>query len=119
LFLKTILRLELSKEKTKITHLNDGFKFLGFWIERAKGHDGMKTKVTIPNEAMDKIKSKIGLALAPSSSQDSIATKILALNRLIGGWCRYYQYTSRTNSSVTCKLTRFGVWHTGWDGNIS
>ena len=97
LFLKTILRLELSKEKTKITHLNDGFKFLGFWIERAKGHDGMKTKVTIPNEAMDKIKSKIGLALAPSSSQDSIATKILALNRLIGGWCRYYQYTSRTN----------------------
>jgi RNA-directed DNA polymerase len=96
LFLKTTLRLELSKEKTKITHLNDGFKFLGFWIERAEGHDGMKTKVTIPKEAMDKIKSNIGLALAPSSSQDSMATKILALNRLIGGWCRYYQYTSRT-----------------------
>jgi RNA-directed DNA polymerase len=95
-FLKSTLRLELSKEKTKITHLNDGFKFLGFWMERAKGHDGMKTKVTIPKEAMDKIKMKIGLALTPSSSQDSMATKILALNRLIGGWCRYYQYTSRT-----------------------
>jgi RNA-directed DNA polymerase len=95
-FLKSTLRLELSKEKTKITHLNDGFKFLGFWIERAKGHDGMKTKVTIPREAMDKIKRKLDLALVPSSSQDSMATKILALNRLIGGWCRYYQYTSRT-----------------------
>lgn len=56
----------------------------------------MKTKVTIPKEAMDKIKMNIGLALAPSSSQDSMATKILALNRVIGGWCRYYQYTSRT-----------------------
>jgi RNA-directed DNA polymerase len=40
LFLKSTLRLELSKEKTKITHLNDGFKFLGFRIERVKGHHG-------------------------------------------------------------------------------
>jgi RNA-directed DNA polymerase len=98
LFLKSTLRLELSKEKTRITHLNDGFKFLGFWIQRAQGHNGMKTKVTIPKEAMDKVKSKIGLALAPASHQDSMATKILALNRLIGGWCRYYQYTSTANS---------------------
>jgi hypothetical protein len=96
-FLKSNLRLELSKEKTKITHLNDGFKFLGFWIYRDQGHDGMKTKVIIPKEALDKIKAKFDLALAPASHQDSIATKILALNRLIGGWCRYYQYTSRAS----------------------
>jgi RNA-directed DNA polymerase len=95
IFLKTNLRLELSKEKTRITHLNDGFKFLGFWIQRAKGHNGMKTKVTIPEEARAKFKAKIELALAPASHQDSVASKILALNRLIGGWCRYYQYTSR------------------------
>jgi len=94
-FLKTNLRLELSKEKTRITHLNDGFKFLGFWIQRAKGHNGMKTRVTIPQEATAKFKSKIEQALTPASHQDSIASKILALNRLIGGWCRYYQYTSR------------------------
>jgi RNA-directed DNA polymerase len=94
-FLKTTLRLDLSKEKTKITHLNDGFKFLGFWIQRAQGHNGLKTKVTIPKEAMDKVKGKIDLALAHSSHQDSVAAKIQALNRLIGGWCRYYQFTSR------------------------
>jgi hypothetical protein len=97
-FLKTTLRLGLSKEKTRITHLNDGFKFLGFWICREKGHDGMKTKVLIPKEAMDKINLKIDLALAPSSHQDSVASKTLALNRLIGGWCRYYQCTSRASS---------------------
>jgi group II intron reverse transcriptase/maturase len=96
-FLKTTLRLNLSKEKTRITHLNDGFKFLGFWVYRDKGHDGMKTKVIIPKEAMDKIQQKLDLALAPSSHQDSVASKIVALNRLIGGWCRYYQYTSRTS----------------------
>ncbi len=97
-FLKTTLRLELSKEKTKITHLNDGFKFRGFWIQRAKGHNGMKTKVTIPTEAMEKITGKIDLALAPASHQDSVASKLLALNSIIGGWCRYYQYTSRTSA---------------------
>jgi group II intron reverse transcriptase/maturase len=95
MFLKTRLRLDLSREKTKITHLNDGFKFLGFWIQRAKGHNGITTKVTIPTEAMGKIKSNFDRALAPVSHQDSVASKILALNRLIGGWCRYYQYTSR------------------------
>jgi len=109
LFLKEILRLELSKEKTKITHINDGFKFLGFWIERDKGHTGMKTKVTIPKEAMDKINQKIDLALAPSSHQDSAASKILALNRLIGGWCRYYQYTSQASSQFS-KLEYMLFW---------
>jgi hypothetical protein len=100
-FLKTTLRLELSKEKTKITHLNDGFKFLGFWIYRETGHDGMKTKVVIPKEAMDEVKLKIDVALAPSSHEDSVASKILALNRLIGGWCRYYQYTSQASSQFS------------------
>jgi RNA-directed DNA polymerase len=96
-FLKTTLRLELSKDKTAITHLNDGFKFLGFWIQREQGHNGMTTKVIIPKEAMDKLNVKLDLALSPSSHQDSVASKILALNRLISGWCRYYQYTSRAS----------------------
>jgi RNA-directed DNA polymerase len=98
LFLKTTLCLELSKEKTQITHLNEGFKFLGFWICRAMGQKGMITRVTIPKEAMDKVKAKIDLALSPSRHQDSIMTKILGLNRLIGGWCRYYRYTGKASS---------------------
>jgi RNA-directed DNA polymerase len=115
-FLKTTLRLELSKEKTKITHLNDGFKFLGFWIYRGKGHNGMKTKVVIPKEAMDKVKAKIALALAPASHQDSVASKILGLNRLIGGWCRYYQYTSRSASQLA-RLELMVFWRTAhWLG---
>jgi RNA-directed DNA polymerase len=45
-FLSTNLHLYLSKEKTEITHLNEGFEFLGFKIQRRPGHDGMKTKVS-------------------------------------------------------------------------
>lgn len=94
-FLKEKLRLNLSKEKTKITHLNDGFKFLGFKVQRSQGHDGMKTKVLIPQEALDRIREKITIATSPTTHQDSVNSKILALNRIIGGWCRYYQYTSK------------------------
>jgi hypothetical protein len=108
-FLKVTLRLELSKEKTRITHLNDGFKFLGFWIRRTMGNKGMATKVTIPREAMEKIKGKITLALAPSSHQDSAVAKILALNRLIGGWCRYDQYTGKASSQFA-KLDQTLCW---------
>jgi RNA-directed DNA polymerase len=97
-FLKTTLRLELSKEKTKITHANDGFKFLGFWIQRCPGAKGMTTKVVIPQEAMDKVRGKIRLSLGAGWHQDSANAKIQAMNRLIRGWCQYYQYTSRASN---------------------
>lgn len=97
-FLNKELRLTLSREKTEITHLNEGFKFLGFWIQRMRGHHGMTPKVLIPKEALDNVKNKIARALDPGTYQDSMNTKILALNRIIGGWCRYYQYTSKAST---------------------
>jgi RNA-directed DNA polymerase len=97
-FFKTTLRLDLSKEKTRITHINDGVKFLGFWMQRSQGQKGLTTKVVIPKEAMDKTKAKIKTALAPTSHQDSITTKIIGINRLVRGWCQYYQYTSKAAS---------------------
>jgi RNA-directed DNA polymerase len=83
--LKTKLRLELCKEKTKITHVNDGFKFLGFWIQRSQGGKGMTTKVVILKEAVDKVCMKIRTAFSPSSHQDSVSTKIAGLNSVIRG----------------------------------
>jgi hypothetical protein len=100
-FLKTNLRLELSKEKTKITHLNDGFKFLGFWIQRSQGAKSITTKIVIPKEAMDKVRLKFKLALSRATHQDSVSTKIIGVNRLIRGWCQYYQYTSKASSQFS------------------
>jgi RNA-directed DNA polymerase len=97
-FLKSKLRLELSKEKTKITHINDGFIFLGFRIYRGQGESGLTTKIVIPDEAMDKVRVKIRMALSPTSHQDSVNSKIAGLNRLIRGWCQYYQYTSKAST---------------------
>lgn len=108
-YLQEELFLTLSEEKTKITHLNDGFKFLGFWIQRKKGHAGITTKVTIPKEAVDRIKDKIAQTTDTSTYVHSTNAKIVALNRLIGGWCRYYQYTSEANT-VFNKIGYYAFW---------
>jgi hypothetical protein len=100
-FLKANLALSLSKEKTRITHLNDGVKFRGFWTYRDAESQGRVTKVTIPKEAMDRVQDKIELARAPGTHTDSVIAKILAMNRLIGGWCRYYQYTGKARSQFS------------------
>lgn len=96
--LQSSLRLKLSREKTKITHLNDGFKFLGFWIQRCPAQTGMKTKILIPKEAKRKLLDKVRAATARPMHEHSVTTKILSLNRTLDGWCRYYQYTSRANA---------------------
>lgn len=97
-FLNDRLRLNLSKEKTKVTHLNDGFNFLGFRIQRRLGREGMKTKILIPKEAVERMIEKIKTTTDKTTHQDSLNSKILALNRITGGWCRYYQYTSKASS---------------------
>lgn len=100
-FLKEGLRLNLSKEKTKITHLNDGFLFLGFKVQRSRGHKGVTTKVLIPGRAVKKLRDKIRVATDRTTHRDSVNSKILALNRIISGWCRYYQYTSKANATFS------------------
>jgi RNA-directed DNA polymerase len=94
-FLKTELKLELSLEKTRVTHASEGFEFLGFVIDRnIVGTGKWAPRIRIPMRAMEKVRAKIRAALAPNTNEDSVRLKILGLNRIIGGWCRYYQTTS-------------------------
>ena len=108
-FLASTMRLTLSMEKTKITHLNDGFDFLGFTVQRSMGHNGMKTKVLISSKGLKKHLGAIQVATSPDTHEDSVSLKIKALNRIIAGWCRYYQYTSKAVSQFS-KLDRKTFW---------
>jgi hypothetical protein len=100
-YLRDTLHLTLSLEKTKVTHLNEGFDFLGFHLKRGMCGSGMATRVTIPDKALAKHRATLLAALAPDTHEDSVRTKIMALNRVIGGWCRYYQYTSQVSTQFT------------------
>ena len=94
-FLTTTLKLELSIEKTQITHVSRGFIFLGFQIERTIGRGGKPVpKVRIPDTALRRIRHKIEQVLAPATCQASVRAKIIALNRVIRGWCEYYRSTA-------------------------
>jgi RNA-directed DNA polymerase len=96
-FLRSELRLSLSMEKTKVTHLNDGFDFLGFRLVRCLGSRGITTKILIPDEAIQRHLGVLKESLSPTTYEDSVIVKFKALNRIISGWCRYYQYTSKAS----------------------
>jgi RNA-directed DNA polymerase len=94
-FLHTELHLELSLEKTKVTHIHEGFEFLGYVIDRQiTGTGQWAPRIRIPARALASIRHQVRAALDPGTHSDSVRTKILGLNRIIGGWCRYYQTTS-------------------------
>jgi group II intron reverse transcriptase/maturase len=94
-FLSTELRLTLSMEKTKITHIDKGFRFLGFWIERAVGMSGKRApRIRIPEESVKEFRDKMRKTFSPKTSNDSFTSKIIAANGIIRGWCQYYQHTS-------------------------
>jgi 5-methylcytosine-specific restriction endonuclease McrA len=87
--------LTLSEEKTKITHITEGFTFLGFEIIRCMGKQGtMTAKVLIPEKAIKKFRNKRKVILSPSTTSESTKAKILAMNWLTRGWCEYYRSTT-------------------------
>ena len=89
-FLKSELKLELSWEKTKVTHVQEGFGFLGFLIDRnITGTGKWAPRIRIPMRAREKVREKVRAALAPGTHDDSVWTKLTGLNRIMGGWCRY------------------------------
>jgi hypothetical protein len=95
--LQTVLEtmgLKLSMDKTKLTHITEGFTFLGYRIIREMGTSKMVVKVEIPENAIKKFRSKIREILAPNTHNESVNAKTTAVNQLVRGWCNYYSCTT-------------------------
>jgi len=87
--------LKLSEEKTKITHITEGFQFLGYWIERSIGERGtMAPKVLIPKSAIKRFQYAVRRIASPRTTNESTMAKLIAMNQLTRGWCEYYRSTS-------------------------
>ncbi len=87
------LELTLSPEKTVITHVNDGFDFLGYHIQRRPKLSEPERKVlyvTPTEKSIERYKEKIRDLLAEPNI--NVVNKLQAVNRVIRGWARYYQY---------------------------
>src|SRR5881398_2673720 len=93
--LLSTMGLTLSEDKTKVTHVTEGFDFLGYRVIRSRGTKGkMVPKVLIPEKAIDRCRHKVREMLAPSTTKESVGVKIQGLNWFIRGWCEYYRSTS-------------------------
>jgi hypothetical protein len=94
-FLKEELKLELSEEKTQITHVNQGFDFLGFHVQRyVSAHDRPKVLVTPAPENLRRLKLKIKEMTKRKRFQDSPLLKFSALNAVLRGWINYYRHSN-------------------------
>jgi group II intron reverse transcriptase/maturase len=94
-FLREELKLELSVEKTHITHVNDGFDFLGFHVQRyICAHDRPKVLVTPTTEAKKRLKAKIKEMTSRKRFRDSPLLKFSALNAVLRGWIGYYRHSN-------------------------
>lgn len=77
--------LELSLTKTKITHVDDGFDFLGFNVRKYKGKLLIKPSKKNIKSFLDTIRKLI-------KSNGTVATEVLIsqLNPKIRGWANYF-----------------------------
>lgn len=84
--------LELSKEKTRITHIDEGFDFLGQNVRRYK-NGVRRTLLVTPSKKntknfLDKI--RVIIKTNPTTSAGNL---ILLLNPVIRGWANYHRHS--------------------------
>lgn len=86
--------LRLSEDKTMVTHVDTGFDFLGWHIQRRRirGHNGKTAIYTYPSrKSLASIRDKIRL-LTRRASHRTLADLLGRLNPALRGWCTYFQY---------------------------
>jgi len=107
-FLWEELGLELSEEKTLITHVNNGFDFLGFHIQRYRMKSGDVLLTTVPDEKIKEFKQKIQMMTRRrGANYESAAAKVMAMNKIINGWAEYYRYTNWKADSIPARMDYF------------
>jgi len=108
-FLEGSLKLTLNMEKTHVTHVNDGFTFLGHRIIRKRGPRGtMRAVTTIPKDKLRNFAHKLVKELSGNYSVNKI-DMVESLNRKLAGWANFYQYTDYT-AVMYGKLDRVVFW---------
>ena len=96
--------LRLSEEKTRVCHIDEGFDFLGWRIQRRdrRGRNGKRAVYTYPSKKalasiLDAVRS-----LTRRGSHRRLADLLRRLNPVLRGWCNYFRHgvSQRTFSYV-------------------
>lgn len=99
--LKHIVGVELSEEKTRITHICEGFDFLGFHIRKYPNRD---RNVLLINPQQDKVNQLLYECKQILKTHRAAKTWLVIrlLNAKLRGWAMYYRHvcSKRTFSKV-------------------
>lgn len=108
LWISEELALVLSPEKTLITHITDGFRFLGYGFMAKKTETVQpRVKMVIPHEvAQTKLRDVKEICQQPNVSETEVIRK---LNNMLRGWMLYYRCVNAP-SRVMCSVLS----HTWW-----
>jgi RNA-directed DNA polymerase len=114
-FLRDQMGLTLSEEKTRITHITEGYDFLGHTVKQARRVKGGKRALLIyPSKtSVMKLKAKIKGMTKRQRSRDGISHKIDALNSVLRGWAHYFRHqcASRTFAYIgSFAFRRMQIW---------
>jgi len=91
-FLWETCGLELSAKKTRITHVRDGYDFLGFNISVGVGKSGtLVPKLRVGRKAIVNIRLRLGEVLRYRPTQESISVRLKRASAVIRGWSNYFK----------------------------
>ena len=94
-FMAEQMRLTLSPEKTAITHVDDGFDFLGWRVKRVPRPGRAPVAITFPSDrALGDIKHRIKTLTKSNMVNLSLDELIRALNPKLRGWTNYHRHSA-------------------------
>lgn len=107
--------LRLSEEKTRVCHIDEGFDFLGWRIQRRrwKGRNGKRAVYTYPSKksllsVMAKVRS-----ITRRHKHRTLADLLHRLNPVLRGWCNYFRHG--VSARTFGYLDHFAFWRVvGW-----
>ena len=92
-FMTKQMRLTLSPEKTAITHVDDGFDFIGWRVKRVSRPERASVAITFPSDrALGDIKHRIKTLTKSNMVNLSLDELIRALNPKLRGWTNYHRH---------------------------
>ena len=96
--------LTLASDKTKITHIDDGFDFLGFNIKRYNGKDKSRVLIKASKDSVKSFKRK-AKEIVRNCYPNNIEESIIKLNYLINGVGNYWKLGS--NKQTFRKMDKY------------
>jgi RNA-directed DNA polymerase len=88
------LGLTLAPEKTGLTHIDEGFTFLGMRILRVAKGPKRYVYTLVSDEALASIKRKVKALTGRSTTNLELSVLLRKLNPVLRGWAGYFRYAA-------------------------